>query len=365
METLVKTMKLNTNRRKWSSASSMGLLLLCGLAHAQSSVTIYGTLDSGLLFANKTAGAAGQNTGRTIAMNDSGYLPSQFGFTGTEDLGGGLKAKFTLESGLDIANGGLSNSNGNLFGRQAWVGLDGGFGEIKLGQQYSPFFLALFDSDSRSFADFGSGLVLFADNVAVTGGFNSNAVSYTSPKLAGFTGSAMLALGGQAGNFQAGRQYSFSLEYQGPGLMVNAAIYDGNSGGTVQTPVPSTLAFEGRTVGASYSFGSVTVKAAFVNYHVAGSFDDNVYSGGVNWYVLPQLCLNSGVYVTSDRGDTKNHSLMVSTGLEYFLSHSTSLYAQIGAVNNHGAMSTGIDMSLLKGVSGTTFGGNVGITHSF
>lgn len=90
------------------------LLVSCGMAQAQSSVTLYGTVDGGVLFTNKTAGAQGQNTGHTIAMNDSGFLPSQFGISGIEDLGGGLKAKFNLDSGIDIGNGGFNNSNGNL-----------------------------------------------------------------------------------------------------------------------------------------------------------------------------------------------------------------------------------------------------------
>jgi predicted porin len=355
----------STVRRELKWISGVALLLLCELAQAQSSVTLYGTVDGGLLFTNKTAGTNGQNAGHTIAMNDSGYLPSQFGFMGTEDLGGGLKAKFNLNSGIDIANGGYNNSTGNLFGRQAWVALDGGFGDVKLGVQFSPFFMTLFDSDARSFADFGSGLILYGDNVALTGGFNSNAVSYTTPKIDGFTGSVMLALGGEAGDFQAGRQYSASLKYEMSGLMINAAIYDGNAGGTAQTPVPSTLAFEGRTIGASYKFGTLTAKLAFVNYDTAGSFNNNIYSGGVDWAVLPTLDISSSVYVTSDRDDTTNHSLMFSAGVQYFLSNRTTLYAQAGFVNNHGAMNTGLDTNLLNGVAGTTFGGSIGVSQSF
>jgi predicted porin len=352
--------------KKLYLTSGMALLFSCGFAHAQSSVTIYGILDTGLLITSKPASTSGQTSGHLFAMNDSGYLPSQFGFMGEEDLGGGLKAKFNLNSGIDLANGGFNNSNGNLFGRQAWVALDGNFGAIKVGEQFSPLFDALADSDPRGVADFGSGLINYADNAAATGGFNSNAVSYTSPKLAGFTGKAMVAFGGVAGNFQAGRQYAASLKWESADVMVDAAIYDGNAGGADTTPVPSTLGFLGRMLGASYKFGDFTAKADFFSYKVAGSFNNNVFGGGFDWVALPELDINGGVYVTSDRDDTSNHSLMASLGTQYFLSRRTTLYAQVGMVNNHGAMNTGLDTSdLLFGNPGTTYGMNIGITQSF
>jgi predicted porin len=342
-------------------------LLLCGEVHAQSSVTLYGVVDGGLLYVSKTPDAkTGLNDGRTFAMVDSGSTPSVFGLKGTEDLGGGLKAKFELESGIDIANGGFNNSNGNLFGRQAWVSLDSKFGEAKIGLQFSPFFLAVYESDPRGLAQFGSGLVMYVDNVVGTAVFNSNAISYTSPNIAGFEGSAMLALGGTPGDFQAGRQYSAGLKYDNGTLMVNAAIYDGNGGGTAaQTPVPTTIEFEGRTLGAAYRFGGLTARAAFVNYKVAGSSNNNVYSGGLDYYVLPELDINGGVWVTSDRNHTANHSLLVSLGTQYFLSKATSLYADVGVVNNHGAMNTGFSIAQINGVTGTSTGVEVGVRHSF
>jgi predicted porin len=181
-------------------------------------------------------------------------------------------------------------------------------------------------------------------------------------------GKALVALGGAAGNFQAGRQYSASLTYQGAALTVNASIFDGNSGGTAQTPIPTTVAFEGRMLGAAYNFGSLTARASFVNYKVAGSFNSDVFGAGVDSFVLPELDINGGVWVTSDRNHTANHSLMFALGTQYFLSKATSLYAQVGVVNNDGAMNTGLSVapfSALYGVSGTTTGVGIGIKHTF
>jgi predicted porin len=349
-------------------AACAALLLFGSAAWAQSSVTLYGLVDAGIEYSSKTANSTGGNAGKTFALVDSGVGPSFFGMAGKEDLGSGTQAEFTLASGINLANGGFKSSNGNLFGQQAWVGLRGRFGEFKGGVQFSPFYLALYESDPRQFSEFGSGLVQYCSNVFVTGAFNSNAVSYTSPELAGFQGSVMLALGGEAGDFSAGRQWSASLKYQNGAALINAAIYDGNSGGTVQTPFPSTVEFEGRTVGAAYTIGSLTLKGTFVNFKVAGSHNNNIYGGGFKYQVTPFVDVNSGVWYSTDRDNSANHSLMAAAGADYFLSRRTTLYFQIGMVSNHGDMKTGLavsSLSFLSGAPGTTVGGNLGIRHTF
>ncbi|MBU9563616.1 porin [Burkholderia multivorans] len=357
--------------KKWRTAKRMSVigvgLLINSAAQAQSSVTLFGVLDGGLLYTNKTLDpATGRNAGKQVSVIDGGSYYSQLGLTGTEDLGGGVKATFRLVSGLNIANGGLLHCNGNLFGCEAWVGIEGAPGKLKLGLQFSPFFLAVYDTDPRSLSLFGSGSIPLVDNVLGTGIFNANAVSYTSPTIAGLQVSGLYAFGGKAGDFQAGRQYAVRVKYQLGGLTVNAAIYDGNSGGTAQTPVPTTVQYEGRLLGVGYQFGSVTAKASFVNYKVAGSFNNNVYGGGLTWYVLPTLDVNGGVWVTSDRNRTTNHSVLAALGTDYFLSKATTLYAQVGVVNNHGAMNTGLSMiGALYEVQGTSMGAVLGIRHTF
>lgn len=228
------------------------------------------------------------------------------------------------------------------------------------------FFLAVYDSDPRSLSLFGSGGIPLVDHVLGTGIFNANAVSYTTPSMAGFKASVMYAFGGEAGNFQAGRQYSASLKYHIGELTIDAALYNGNSGGTVDTPIPTTLQYEGRMIGAGYRFGALTVKASFVNYKVAGSFNSHVYGGGIDWFVMPTLDINGGLWVTSDRNDTANHSILAALGTNYYLSKATTLYAQAGFVNNHGAMNTGLSMTgALYEVAGTTVGAVLGIRHTF
>ncbi len=101
--------------------------LAAGSAFAQSSVTMYGLLDVGYNFHAAGQGAAGANN--NVSMGNF-HGPSRFGIKGSEDLGGGLKANFNLESG----NLGLdTGSTAVAFGREAWVGVSGGFGETRLG----------------------------------------------------------------------------------------------------------------------------------------------------------------------------------------------------------------------------------------
>ncbi|RKT21704.1 putative porin [Paraburkholderia sp. RAU2J] len=351
----------------------LGLMSACAVglphrAYAQSSVTLYGIVDASLLYTNKTLDpATGQSAGHQYSFTDSGLSGSRFGMRGAEDLGGGMRAIFQLESGISVATGALSNSNSNLFGRLAYVGVESRFGTVKAGLQFSPFFLAVYDFDPRDMAYFGSGLVTYLNNVYVTGLFNPNGISYTSPEIAGLQASAMLALGGAAGDFQAGRQYSASLRYHLGALTVDAALYSGNAGGSAASiPVPSVVEFNGRAIGASYVFNDLTVKASYVQYKVAGSFNSRVYSGGASYRITPALNVDAGVWVTRDANESSNNSVLASTGLTYSLSKATMTYGQVGFVTNHGGMHNGLSVNnALNLPTGTTAGVNVGIRHTF
>jgi predicted porin len=233
--------------------------------------------------------------------------------------------------------------------------------------QFSPFFLAVYDFDPREMSYFGSGLITYLNNVYVTGLFNPNGISYTSPEIAGLQASAMMALGGTAGDFQAGRQYSASLRYHLGTLTVDAALYSGNAGGSAASiAIPSVVEFDGRAIGASYIFNNLTIKASYVQYKVAGSFNDRVYSGGASYRITPALNVDAGVWVTRDGNNSSNNSILASTGVEYSLSKATVVYGQAGFVTNHGAMHTGLSVNnALNEATGTTAGVNLGIRHMF
>lgn len=124
------------------------LLLAAGvaapmMASAQSAVTLYGVVDTGVEYVNNV----GPRKDGLVRMTSlTATVPSRWGIRGTEDLGGGLKSIFVLESGF-APDSGVSNQGGRLFGRQALVGLSGPWGQVAFGRQYTMMFWALLDSD--------------------------------------------------------------------------------------------------------------------------------------------------------------------------------------------------------------------------
>lgn len=115
--------------------------LVAAPAMAQSNVTIYGVADAYFGFGS-------DNNNDISAINSGGLAGSRIGFKGSEDLGNGLKAVFTLEQGYAIDTGAASPTVGDsVFSRQAWVGLQGSFGTVSLGRQYAPgYFVADYDA---------------------------------------------------------------------------------------------------------------------------------------------------------------------------------------------------------------------------
>lgn len=336
--------------------------------YAQSSVTLYGLVDAGILYVNRTFDPAKRQAGgSTVSMIDGGTVGSFWGISGQEDLGGGTSAIFKLESGFSINNGALWNSNGNFFGRQAYVGLTGNFGTLKVGEQMSPFVLSIINVEPRNGSYFGGDAPLYVGQLFVTGVYVSNAVSYTSPEVAGLQGSAMIALGGTPGDFQAGLQYSARLRYNWSNLSVDAALFSGNSGGTAaSTPLKSTVPFVGRSIGATYTWGSALFSAIYEVFKVEGSFDDHVYGVGAQYFIRPDLVVNTGFWYARDGNNGSNNSLMAAAGLTDYLSKRTSLYTEVAYVKNRGLMHTGLSVNgPLYGPTGSSTGVVVGMRHMF
>jgi predicted porin len=117
--------------------------LMVGEARAQSAVTLYGVVDAGIFFTTKSPGGNGHD----LQLMDSGLSPSRFGFKGEEDIGGGTKIGFALEDGFSVATGKFANSNGNLFGRRAFIEVQNdSYGRFRAGLQFSPFVIAVIRS---------------------------------------------------------------------------------------------------------------------------------------------------------------------------------------------------------------------------
>ncbi|OUL94990.1 porin [Paraburkholderia hospita] len=199
--------------RYWRRASVAAVLLVSLKASAQSNVLIYGVIDYGLNFVNdaQTAAPGGRTGSHQYAMSSSIMQGNRLGFRGTEDLGGGYQAIFLLENGFDIGTGALGQG-GNLFGRQAYVGLSSPYGTITLGRQYDsgvdfigPITGAV---GNGTYALHGNDINNFGNSYRV-----NNAVKFTSNTYGGFKYGGLYSFGGVAGSFGTNSVYSAGASY--------------------------------------------------------------------------------------------------------------------------------------------------------
>lgn len=293
-----------------------------GAAQAQSSVTLYGIADANLQFAN--------NGSQSITkIQSGGVLTSRFGLKGSEDLGGGLKAIFNLESGFNIDNG-TSRSASTLFDRAALVGLNGGFGTVSVGRQLNPVFLVQYDTTfNKGGMAWGNATNYFATGYNLSSRLN-NSLAYSTNNLSGFTGTLLYSAGESAvapkslGNVFAGK-----VAYANGPLLVNLG-YESNKATAVATQKTTAL-------GASYDLGVVKLGGLFTNFKADGSADDSriyeIYGyvplGGGN------LLLDYGK-IKDKTNDTKSAKAF-SIRYDYSLSKRTFAYVGFAKVKNEGA----------------------------
>src|ERR1700753_491441 len=182
-------------------------------AHAQSSVTLYGLIDAGITYTNN------QRDHSNVQETSGSINGSRWGLRGAEDLGGGLKAIFTLENGFGI-NDGTLQQNSRLFGRQAFVGLASDqFGAVTLGRQYDSMvdFVAPLALTGTQYG--GTQFAHPFDNDNLNNSFRiNNSVKYQSANYGGFKFGALYGFSNQADGFANNRAYSAGASYNWGGL---------------------------------------------------------------------------------------------------------------------------------------------------
>ncbi|CAH2897579.1 MULTISPECIES: porin [Paraburkholderia] len=364
------------------------------VAHAQSSVTLYGLLDAGVTYTSNVA----HNS--KWAAGSGGIDQSRFGLRGSEDLGGGLKAIFTLESGFNVNNGRFANNNG-MFNRQAFVGLSSAqFGSVTLGRQYD----AAQDFLAPLTATGSWGGTYFAhpfnnDNLNTNGGFAvNNSVKYSSANYAGFTFGGTYGFSNQAGAFANNREYSLGAAYQWQGLRLGAAYAQQNNPGATNAAgtasnggatdggfLGATGNFRQREFGAagSYAFGPATVGLAWTQSridNVAGvqqSLRANNYEVNGKYNLTPALGLGvaytftdgKGYGTAANGGSTSVRYHQIGLQADYALSRRTDVYAQ--AVYQHAMGDGGVasiysgDITQAPSSSKNQTAATVGLRHRF
>jgi GBP family porin len=284
-------------------------------AHAQSSVTLYGLIDAGITYTNNSGG-------HSRWAEQSGTINgSRWGLRGSEDLGGGLKAIFTLENGFNINNGTLGQG-GREFGRQAFVGLASDqFGSVTLGRQYDSVvdFIGPLALTGTQYG--GTAFAHPFDNDNLNNSFRvNNSVKYTSANYNGFKFGGMYGFSntGGPGGFANNRAYSVGASYNYGGLNVGAgylqlnntlgATSTGSTGITNDSGAVSgdntLLAGTQRTFGGglNYTFGPATVGIVYTQTNVNQFAGISAGASGVtDGIILPAgLAINSAHFQNAE-----------------------------------------------------------------
>jgi predicted porin len=315
-----------------------------GAASAQNNVTVYGIADAGIQYRND-----GNPAGKTWTLESGLLNTNRIGFRGTEDLGGGLSAIFTLENGYNIDTGTLGQSTATttrLFGRQAWVGLSGGFGSVKLGRQQTALYYALTEIDpfrinlaGNAQRIFGAGQY-FADPFLRT----DNTVNYSTANFGGFTGSVSYAFGEVPGSISTARSWGAGATYVNAPVNVQIAYQKSNTAAVVG-PLATALGTgtanaDIRTVlvGGTWDFRVAKAHLGYANTKfdsLAGpsTKDDNWLVGATVPITPADAVLASWIrnnVKDVPAGKTNQYAL----GYTHALSRRTSLYTSAAYVKN-------------------------------
>jgi predicted porin len=337
---------------------------------------LYGVLDEGIMFNSNVATAPSKGSQKWYLDSVNGMYGSRWGMKGVEDLGGGTRAIFTLESGVNL-NSGAAAQGGLEFGRQAAVGLsDRHFGDLTVGRQYDSVvnyaqavtiqgYLA-----SEIFQHPGD-----FDNTANSLRTN-NAIRYASPNINGLTFGAEWSVGGLPGNVSGNGGYSAGAAYSNGAVTLAAAylyfknptaatagqgFFTSNGSGTQLTGIlnkgyASANSYQAAVAGALYNIGPVQIGASWSNVEYGNivvlggaSARFNNVDAGVKWMVTAAFSVGaaydyakgSNVHAQNGANVGNQHFNQFSVMADYFLSKRTDLYAGLAYQIASGTSSTG------------------------
>jgi predicted porin len=338
---------------------------LPGFAQAQSSLTMFGVLDASLQWGNSDANSSYTITPATpasAALNSAGVpvltpakpasvaksagssgftlangvgMGSRFGVRGSEDLGGGMRAIFTLEHRLDVTDGDTSGSgstgrgdttNNKFWNGQAWVGLSSGWGQVTAGRQYTPIFWALYPADFTEYRYYNNWAAPTGSTISTLipqGPVRfDNSISYKSPTFGGLTVYAAYAFGeniaagtgGATGTktLGTGDIYGIAAGWQLGGLYIGGGYHSSDNkatatnGNAVVGGVP-TVAQSVAAITASYKWQSFGVSLGYTQVNFQQFYAGTTNKSNVN-NILASAFMNVGTgKVLLNFYNTNNH----------------------------------------------------------
>lgn len=322
-----------------------------GVAAAQSSVTLFGIVD--LAARNVKNGAGNINS-----LSPSGSATSRLGLRGVEDLGGGMRAGFWLEGDLTADNG---MAAGQSWQRRSTVSLMGGFGEIRLGRDYTPDFWNHTIFDPFATAGVGNSVNTFPSLNGVDIVRANNSIGYHLPNMGGFYGQIMHAF--PEGTAVGSRRHNgFRLGYAaGP---INVAVSHGRN----KNGAP---AYERTNLGGSYTFGKSNVVFQYNKGKATGGADNGF--SVTHMLIGGRFSVGDGIikasYIRSDgKGAARDSqdATQIALGYEQPLSRRTALFGHYARINNKSqARYTMAGGPGLSTPGANTTGYEFGVRHSF
>ena len=344
-----------------------------GAASAQTGVTIYGIADAGLV---RESGGTANYTRLTSGVASA----SRIGFRGTEDMGGGMAAIYTLETGYRIDTGDV-DAAGTIFNRQAFVGLKSKAGTLTLGRQYTPWHQAL----AQVGDPFGTGYAGGSKNQFPDSGTNvrtSNTVLYSALVTNGISADLAYSAGEQAGSNSAGRQVGASIGYSAGPLNVRLAYNNKNSDVAAATNVVAVSRSIGTNTLLAANYDFKVVKAYFA-YGVDKGFNSAPLGNGNNPFggvrptpstdgneILLGLSapIGTGTLLASvmrkdDKTSFNQDARAWGVGYLYPLSKRTNLYTAYGNIDNKNGAGYTVANNTESGTGDRAF--NLGVRHTF
>jgi predicted porin len=333
-------------------------------AAAQSSVQFYGAIDAGLRYQTNVDEAGNS----LLSMGSGNYYANRLGLRALEDLGGGLSARFQLESGFSSKTGALDNTRNTLFNRTAAVGLGGKWGYVDLGRQYTigfrtELFLDPFDHHYTGLVPLSSGSGTSLPAAAAASGLSASSSSGTrfnndiqySGSFGGLTVRAEYALGEVDGDTRKGSARAAGFSYT-DGTMLAAGAY-------TRKQTPAGFENEAYIAGGGVKLQDVTIKAGLSRERqdsaAAGAYRNMTAFGGVSYLVNPFVELTGALYRSRYEGAGNSGTRTLALlGASYTLSRRTNLYAEIDANTYRGALIPASRQTRQHGVS-------AGVMHRF
>jgi predicted porin len=358
------------------------------IAHAQSSVTLYGRLDAGIEYISGLPNNSFTGSTSRWRVESGDWGTSLWGMKGAEDIGGGNKAVFQLEGSFSTVTGSLGSS-GSIWNRWATVGLsNNNYGTFLLGRE---LFISngVWDFDPFGQSNWSSASLVRGRNWPQS----SNNVSYQSPKIAGFDVYGQYSLSNATawngnGSTTQGREAGLQLTYTTP-LFQLRGMYDeirnplngqlngqATTGSTGANPLPSGPFNYSReyTAAANVFLGPFKLQGAYQAIRTAGMTAsapgvpttlDHEW-GGITWQATPAAAAIAAVYHVNGNNGGGNATIY-TVGGTYNLSKRTLLDLQVATVRNSKSANFGLDANNV-GPGGTvtngTFNENPLLGHS-